>query len=159
MLRFSFQLQACKLLSITEGAPRQQSECFIYPPDCANNMRTATRSLSISLVILFLGSLLSGAAIELNKESMPTELAQEPAVMEAVSPGYPVFAEYMGAHWCGPCHQASANLDSLYGTNGGGGTTSEDFTYISFWESPSTGNPNLSFDQQASAHPERPGVR
>ena len=107
-------------------------------------MRTATRSLSISLVILFLGSLLSGAAIELNKESMPTELAQEPAVMEAVSPGYPVFAEYMGAHWCGPCHQASANLDSLYGTNGGGGTTSEDFTYISFWESPSTGNPNLS---------------
>ena len=50
------------------------------------------RSLSISLVILFLGSLLSGAAIELNKESMPTELAQEPAVMEAVSLGYPVFA-------------------------------------------------------------------
>ena len=107
-------------------------------------MSTVTRSLSIGLVVLFVGSLLSGAAIELNKDSLPTELNDEPVVMEATSPGHPVFAEYMGAHWCGPCHQASANLYNLYGTNGGGGTQSEDFTYISFWESPSTGNPNLS---------------
>ncbi len=102
------------------------------------------RSLSVSLVILFIGSLLSGAAIELAKEPVELELESEPVVMEATSPGHPVFAEYMGAHWCGPCHTASANLHSLYGTNGGGGTQSEDFTYISFWESPTTGNPNLS---------------
>ena len=107
-------------------------------------MSTVTRSLSLGLVILFVGSLLSGAAIELSKETLPTELNDEPVVMEATSPGHPVFAEYMGAHWCGPCHQASANLYNLYGTNGGGGTQSEDFTYISFWESPNTGNPNLS---------------
>ena len=107
-------------------------------------MSPVTRSLSLGLVILFVGSLLSGAAIELSKEALPTELHDEPVVMEATSPGHPVFAEYMGAHWCGPCHTASANLHSLYGTNGGGGTQSEDFTYISFWESPSSGNPNLS---------------
>ena len=107
-------------------------------------MSPVTRSLSLGLVLLFVGSLLSGAALELNKESLPTELNDEPVVMEATSPGHPVFAEYMGAHWCGPCHTASANLHSLYGTNGGGGTQSEDFTYISFWESPSSGNPNLS---------------
>ena len=107
-------------------------------------MSTVTRSLSLGLVLLFVGSLLSGAALELNKDSLPTELNDEPVVMEATSPGPPVFAEYMGAHWCGPCHTASANLHSLYGTNGGGGTQSEDFTYISFWESPSSGNPNLS---------------
>ena len=73
-------------------------------------MSTVTRSLSLGLVILFVGSLLSGAAIELSKETLPTELNDEPVVMEATSPGHPVFAEYMGAHWCGPCHQASANL-------------------------------------------------
>ena len=107
-------------------------------------MSTVTRSLSLGLVLLFVGSLLSGAALELNKDSIPTELNDEPVVMEATSPGHPVFAEYMGAHWCGPCHTASANLHSLYGPNGGGGTQSEDFTYISFWESGQTGNPNLS---------------
>ena len=107
-------------------------------------MSNLMRSLSVSLVILFIGSLLSGAAIELAKEPVELELESEPVVMEATSPGHPVFAEYMGAHWCGPCHTASANLHSLYGTNGGGGTQSEDFTYISFWESPTTGNPNLS---------------
>ena len=103
-----------------------------------------TRRLSVALVVLFVGSLLSGAAVELNKDSVSPEFKDEPVVMEATSPGYPVFAEYMGAHWCGPCHTASANLHNLYGTNGGGGTQSEDFTYISFWESPSSGNPNLS---------------
>ncbi|MGB0726644.1 MAG: hypothetical protein ACPGQO_07710, partial [Candidatus Poseidoniaceae archaeon] len=58
------------------------------------------------------------------------------------SPGHPVFAEYVGAYWCGPCQTSSTNLHNLYGTNGGGGTTSEDFTYISFWESPTTGWPS-----------------
>ena len=30
------------------------------------------------------------------------ELEDEPIQFEATSPGHPVFAEYMGAHWCGP---------------------------------------------------------
>ena len=103
------------------------------------------RTTAFSIVALMLLSILAsfGGLIAQN-ENVVSELPDEPVEMEATSPGYPVFAEYMGAHWCGPCHQASANLDTLYGTNGGGGTTSEDFTYISFWESPSTGNPNLS---------------
>ena len=91
--------------------------------------------------------------IELNKESMPTELAQEPAVMEAVSP-LPVL-EYMGAHWCGPCPKLP-NLGHC-GTNGSGGTTSEDFTYISFW------NPLHRQPQplpiNGRAHIRAPGVR
>ena len=73
---------------------------------------------------------------------VPEELETTPVVMSATSPGHPVFAEYVGAYWCGPCQTSSTNLHNLYGTNGGGGTTSEDFTYISFWESASTGWPS-----------------
>lgn len=60
---------------------------------------------------------------------------------EAISPGHPVFAEYVGSYWCNPCLDASDSLGDLYETNGGG-TTSDDFTFISFWESSSTGWPS-----------------
>ena len=54
----------------------------------------------------------------------------------ATSPGHSVFAEYMGAYWCGPCITASTNLHSLSGSNG------DEFTYVSFWESSSSGWPS-----------------
>ena len=60
---------------------------------------------------------------------------------EATSPGHPVFAETVGSYWCGPCATATNSLEDLYETNGGG-TTSDDFTFISFWESNSTGWPS-----------------
>lgn len=101
-----------------------------------NQMRT----LSILLVALMLGSLTAGLSSTL--VDAPEELQDAPAVMSATSPGHPVFAEYVGAYWCGPCQTSSTSLHNLYGTNGGGGTTSEDFTYLSFWESASTGWPN-----------------
>ncbi len=101
-----------------------------------NQMRT----LSILLVALMLGSLTAGLSETL--VDAPEELEDAPAVMSATSPGHPVFAEYVGAYWCGPCQTSSTSLHNLYGTNGGGGTTSEDFTYLSFWESASTGWPN-----------------
>ena len=101
-----------------------------------NQMRT----LALLLVALMLGSLSVGLSSTLVDQ--PEDLAEAPVVMSATSPGHPVFAEYVGAYWCGPCQTSSTNLHNLYGTNGGGGTTSEDFTYISFWESPTTGWPS-----------------
>ena len=100
-----------------------------------NQMRT----LAVLLVALMLGSLTAGLATSLVDE--PESLDEAPTVMSASSPGHPVFAEYVGAYWCGPCQTSSTNLHNLYGTNGGGGSTSEDFTYIAFWESPTTGWP------------------
>jgi len=100
-----------------------------------NQMRT----LALILVALMLGSLTAGLSSTLVDAA--EELEDSPAVMSATSPGHPVFAEYVGAYWCGPCQTSSTNLHNLYGTNGGGGTTSEDFTYLSFWESASTGWP------------------
>ena len=90
------------------------------------------------IVALFLGSIALTIVTE-SVDDNSSVLPDEPVISEAQSPGHPVFAEYVGAHWCGPCHSMSANLHSVYGTNGGGGSQSEDFTYISFWESPTTG--------------------
>ena len=90
------------------------------------------------IVALFLGSIALTIVTE-SVDDNSSVLPDEPVISVSQSPGHPVFAEYVGAHWCGPCHSMSANLHSVYGTNGGGGSQSEDFTYISFWESPTTG--------------------
>jgi len=99
-----------------------------------------TRMYAFSLVALMLLSIFASLSGLIAKEdNTVNELADESVQMEATSPGHPVFAEYVGAHWCGPCHSMSDNLHTVYGTNGGGGSQSEDFTYVSFWESPTTG--------------------
>ena len=110
---------------------------------------SATRKTAYSIVGLMLISILAsfGGLIAENQNTTP-ELKEEPTEFQANSPGHPVFAEYVGAYWCGPCKTSSTNLDNLYGTNGGGGTQSEDFTYISFWESAATGWPS---DHQSTA--------
>ena len=101
-------------------------------------MKLYNKSISLMIVALFLGSIALTIVTE-SVDDNSSVLPDEPVISEAQAPGHPVFAEYVGAHWCGPCHSMSANLHSVYGTNGGGGSQSEDFTYISFWESPTTG--------------------
>jgi len=65
------------------------------------------------------------------------ELEQIEARMFATSPGHPVFGEYVGAHWCGPCmSSASPSLDNLKTSN------PEDFTFVSFFQSNSGGYPD-----------------
>ena len=98
---------------------------------------TSVRSTAYSIVGLMLLSILAsfGGLIAENND-VKSELGEEPIQHQATSPGHPVWAEYMGAHWCGPCISATNNLKNLYNTNG------DDFTFISIWESPTTGNPN-----------------
>jgi len=65
------------------------------------------------------------------------ELPQSNMPLFANSPGHPVFGEYVGAHWCGPCmSSASPSLDNLKSSN------PEDFTFVSFFESDSDGWPS-----------------
>lgn len=100
------------------------------------------RTTAFSIVALMLLSILASfGGLIAQEENVVTELSDAPVEMEATSPGHPVFAEYMGAHWCGPCISATNNLKSLYNTNGGGGSQSSDFTFVSFWESQTTGWP------------------
>ena len=113
----------------------------------------AIRFTALSLVALMLFSIsasISGLIPE--NENYENELIEEATKMEATSPGHPVFAEYIGAHWCPPCRTSSTNLHNLYGTNGGGGTQSQDFTYVSFWESQTLGWPNDSPINRRSHH-------
>jgi len=99
-------------------------------------MKTAPMT-ALSIVCLMLISIFAslGGLIS-EQQNTPTELEDLPVEMDATSPGHPVFAEYMGAHWCGPCKTASASLHSLSQSNG------DDFTYMSFWESSTTGWPS-----------------
>ena len=100
------------------------------------------RATAFSIVALMLISILASfGGLVAENENINSQLADEPVEMEATSPGHPVFAEYMGAHWCGPCITATNNLKNLYSTNGGGGTQSADFTFVSFWESQTSGWP------------------
>lgn len=104
---------------------------------------SATRKTAYSIVGLMLISILAsfGGLIAENQNVTP-ELDEEPTVFQANSPGHSVFMEYVGAHWCGPCKSASSAMHNLYNTNGGGGSQSEDFTYVSFYDSSTSGWPS-----------------
>ena len=71
------------------------------------------------------------------------ELEHREMPLYATSPGHPVFGEYVGAHWCGPCmNSASPSLDNLKTSN------SEDFTFVSIFESSSGGWPSDSINRR-----------
>jgi|TARA_B100001094_G_scaffold168553_2_gene163000 hypothetical protein len=85
---------------------------------------------------MLLSSFVSFCAVEESIQERQ-ELEQIEAKMFATSPGHPVFGEYVGAHWCGPCmSSASPSLDNLKSSN------PEDFTFVSFFESSSSGYPD-----------------
>lgn len=92
---------------------------------------------SLSLVsLMILSSFVSFCAVEEGLQDRQ-ELEQIEAKMFATSPGHPVFGEYVGAHWCGPCmSSASPSLDNLKNSN------PEDFTFVSFFQSSSSGYPD-----------------
>ena len=104
---------------------------------------SATRKTAYSIVGLMLISILAsfGGLIAENQNATP-ELKEEPTQYQATSPGHSVFMEYVGAHWCGPCKSASNAMHNLYTTNGGGGSQAEDFTYVSFYDSATSGWPS-----------------
>jgi thiol-disulfide isomerase/thioredoxin len=99
-------------------------------------MKTAPMTALSIAALMFLSIFASIGALITEQQNTQIELEDNPIEMDATSPGYPVFAEYMGAHWCGPCKTSSAGLHSLSQSNG------DDFTYLSFWESSTTGWPS-----------------
>ena len=92
---------------------------------------------SLTLVSLMILSCFVSFCIVEDGTQDRQELDQIEAKMFATSPGHPVFGEYVGAHWCGPCmSSASPSLDNLKTSN------PEDFTFVSFFQSSSGGYPD-----------------
>ena len=110
---------------------------FIYQMTKARPMKSV-RTAASTLVLLMILSIFS-SMIAIGSPDESTSLSTEESQSFAASPGHAVFAEYLGAYWCPPCTSTSTNLANLVDTNGGRGG---DFTYISFWESQSTGWPS-----------------
>jgi len=75
-------------------------------------MDRTTRSLSLLLVTLFVGSLLSGAAVELTKEDLQPVLSDEPVVQAATSPGHVVFGQYISSDNCPHCAKPGGGSES-----------------------------------------------
>ena len=76
-------------------------------------MNTATRSLALVIVAVFLGSLASGMMAELYQPAV--ELEEEPMVMEssqATSPGHVVFGQYISSDNCGHCSKTGGGSDA-----------------------------------------------
>ena len=72
---------------------------------------TTVRTTAYSIVGLMLLSILASfGGLIADNENVVSELEKEPTEFQATSPGHPVFAEYMGAHWCGPCITATCLL-------------------------------------------------
>ena len=73
---------------------------------------------SLTLVSLMILSCFVSFCIVEDGTQDRQELDQIEAKMFATSPGHPVFGEYVGAHWCGPCmSSASPSLDNLKTSN------------------------------------------
>ena len=92
-------------------------------------MTSMTRSLSLLLVTLFVGSLLSGAAIELSKEPAPSVLEEASPVMAAASPGHPVFAQYISSDNCPHCYKAGGGSESHHNLKLSNG---DEYVYITY---------------------------
>ena len=77
-------------------------------------MKLYAKSISLMIVALFLGSIALTIVTE-NSNLESTYLSDEATISEAPpSPGHEVFAEYVGANWCGPCmSSASPSLNEL----------------------------------------------
>ncbi|MBH34906.1 MAG: hypothetical protein CMB74_05590 [Euryarchaeota archaeon] len=76
-------------------------------------MNTASRSLALVIVAVFLGSLASGMMAELYQPAI--ELEEEPVVQnpsQATSPGHVVFGQYISSDNCGHCSKTGGGSDA-----------------------------------------------
>ena len=65
---------------------------------------TTVRTTAYTIVGLMLLSIFASfGGLIADNEKVESELKEEPTQFQATSPGHAVFAEYMGAYWCGPC--------------------------------------------------------
>ena len=79
--------------------------------------------LTFLIVMMSMGSLVDPLA----EPELITPLAEEPAVLDAPSPGHVVLAEYVGGQNCGPCYAyAGPDMKALKNTN------SDELVYISY---------------------------
>ncbi len=82
-------------------------------------------SIALTLLIVLMSM---GSYVDPLSEEEPIEpLAEEPAILDAPSPGHVVLAEYIGGQNCPPCYgSASPSLKNLKNAN------SDEFVYISY---------------------------
>ena len=91
-------------------------------------MKMSARVLSLVIVALFIGSILTSLTGDLNQKE-EKELEDLPVVSEASSPGHNVFLQYISSDNCYYCYHAGGGSESAYNLKS---TNPDEFVYITY---------------------------
>ena len=86
-----------------------------YQLGCEGNMKMPARLLALTIVTLFVGSVLTGFTAEMNSVSSDLILEEPAAVNQAssaTSPGHVVFGQYISSDNCGHCSKTGGGSDA-----------------------------------------------
>ena len=90
----------------------------------------ATRSLALTIVAIFLGSLSAGMVGELYQPTI--ELEEETVVLnpsQATSPGHVVFGQYISSDNCGHCSKTGGGSDAHHAIKG---NHPDEYVYVTY---------------------------
>ena len=88
----------------------------------------SARALSILIVAIFIGSIMSSLTGDLNKKQ-DLELEDSQVVFEATSPGHNVFLQYISSDNCYYCYHAGGGSDSAHSLKQ---SNPDEFVYITY---------------------------
>ena len=94
-------------------------------------MQISTRTMALSIVVIFLGSLMAGFTSEYN-DVEPVVLEDEPVVQnpsQASSPGHVVFGQYISSDNCGHCSKPGGGSDAHHSIKQ---NHPDDYVYITY---------------------------
>ena len=78
-------------------------------------MKMPARLLALTIVTIFVGSMLAGFTAEMNPAEVENRLTEESIVQQAssaTSPGHVVFGQYISSDNCGHCSKTGGGSDA-----------------------------------------------
>ena len=95
-------------------------------------MKMSARLLALTIVTIFVGSVLTGFTSEMNPAMNDTILAEEPMTQQAsqaTSPGHVVFGQYISSDNCGHCSKTGGGSDAHHAIKG---NHPDEYVYVTY---------------------------
>ncbi|RPG73711.1 MAG: hypothetical protein CBE08_005380, partial [Euryarchaeota archaeon TMED248] len=116
-------------------------------------MKMSARALSILIVAIFIGSILTSLTGDLNKKEQ-IELQDSEVVFEATSPGHNVFLQYISSDNCYYCYTSGGGSESAHNLKM---SNPDEFVYITYssasYYSPGAGAPGTNDARSGNVAP------
>ena len=91
-------------------------------------MKMSARALSIFIVAIFIGSIMTSLTSDLN-EKQQVELEDSEVIFEAQSPGHNVFLQYISSDNCYYCYTSGGGSESAHNLKM---SNPDEFVYITY---------------------------